>query len=260
VPVGYYEGTFPTDQDVTFIWPSKARFSSFQVTGGRHLRIVGGALTKTTSGTGLRFDDCAGSVFLEGLDIDMSRVSADAINVGGSSPDVYLQNCRIVGVNGSRAGTHADLFQPQGPIGDLCVDRLTGRSNYQGFYLAPQQPISSVELRRVDLGYSDTSAAITYLLWLLDGGGSQVPYPTLLNDVWVSPRPGQKLGQAVWPAPGTVDGAGQPIGARSPDGWRTAYWLPHLPVTGRVRSGPPPDGDMVPAGSVGLGYISPGYA
>jgi hypothetical protein len=30
-------------------------------------------------------------------------------------------------------------------------------------------------------------------------------------------------------------------------------------VTGAIQLGPPPGGDFVPAGSVGVGYVSPGY-
>lgn len=263
VPAGFYSGSFAPDQDVTFIWPDRPRFSSFTVTGGRHLRTIGGTLVKTTAGTGLRFTDTTGSVFLEGLDLDMTAVSADAINVSGAPgalPDVYLQNLRVTGVNGSRGGVHADIFQPQGPIGDLRVDRLTGRSDYQGLFIPPQAPMSSAELHRVDLAYTHPDgSAVTYLLWLLDECSTDVPCPVTLDDVWVTPRAGQHLGQAVWPHPAAVDGDGARIGVRSSDGWRTAYWTPRLPVTGRVQAGSPPDGDFTPAGSVGLGYVSPGY-
>lgn len=237
---GYYTGTFAPDQDVTFLWPT-SRYSSFEVTGGRHLRVIGGEVLKTTAGSGLRFTGCTGSVFLEGLHVDMSKVSADAINVSGTTgrPDVYLQNLRVTGVNGSMATTHADVFQPQGPIGSLYVDRLTATSNYQGLFLPPQQPITSIDLRRVNLSYTDPTAThVTYLLWLLDQG--QTPPPATLTDVWVQPRAGQSLAKSVWPAP------------VSPDGGRSGYW-PH-PVSGFVRAGSPAD-----FATAGLNYTSPGY-
>lgn len=245
VPPTYYTGTFAPDQDVTFLWPNTPRWSSFSCTGGRHVRIVGGQAVKTTAGAAVNFVGVTGSVFLEGLAIDMGGISADAIDVGGSPtapwdarPDVYVQNCRIVGVTGSHAGIHADILQPQGAVGGIYVDGLTGSTDYQGLFLPPQKPIDRIELHRVNLSYNPGVDHVTYLLWLADDGATTYTRVTL-DDVWLEPRPEQALTDTFYPP--TRD-------------------LARINVRGSVRCSLPPHADFVPAGSVGLGYVSPGYA
>jgi hypothetical protein len=259
---GFFSQTFGDTEDVILNMPASTRTGTLTVTGGRHIRVIGGKFAPTTTGSALRFTGPTGSVFLEGLDINMSAVNADAINVSGRDttdpsgatyPDVYLQNIRAVGLNGTNATTHADVFQPQGPIGRLFVDKFTGRTNYQGFFVAPQKPITSIDMRRTDLGYEAGGDGNTYLLWFLDDN-TQTPYPVRLEDVWCAPRSGQNVAaHAVWPASSQAN-----IGALALAD-TTVRWPPLLRISGVVNPGAPSAGDFVPANSVGLGYVSPGY-
>jgi hypothetical protein len=77
-----------------------------------------------------------------------------------------------------------------------------------------------------------------------------------LNQFYGAP-PAGSLQRFMWPTDYGV-AAGCPS-ALSADG-QSAYWpaLTSL-ITGVMQLGPPPGGDFVPAGSVGVGYVSPGY-
>ena len=155
VPNGFYPGSFAPDQDVVFVFPSTPRFSSFICDGGRNVRVIGGSTVKTTAGPALAFINVTGSVFIEGQYIDMNTTSSDAINAGGSIypgpysafPDVYIQNCHITGVRGSSSAVHSEVYQPQASVNNLRIDKLTGYSDYQGLFIPPSAPLSTVEIR-----------------------------------------------------------------------------------------------------------------
>lgn len=270
VPTGYFGPTFPTDRDVLLLMPHEVRWSSINVTGGRNVRLIGGStMLNTNNGATavMRFTGASGSVFIEGTEIDVNGHGDDGIDVAGSSsppyrlfPDVYIENCRITGLNSTYAGNHADIFQPQGSIGRLFIDKLTGQSNYQGIFIPPQFPIQSASISRVNLSYGPGGQPVTYLLWLLDPGRSpaELPYPIELSDVWIKPRPNQTLAASVAPWSHSTNADGVSVGAIATDAG-TMTWPGLDKVSGYVEAGVPPRGDFVPAGIVGLGYVSPGY-
>lgn len=275
VPTGFYSGTFGAQEDVILELPASTRISTISVTGGRNVVVIGGTnlLNSGTSGSSImRFQSVSGHVFIEGVSIDANLGAAtpnhhDAIDAYGDTagpyvnvPDVTIENCRVVGVNGSSATNHADIYQPQGAIGRLRIDKLTGRSNYQGLFVPPQNPIGSRDLRRIDLGYEAGGDPVTYLLWLQDSNAAQSPVRTLLSEVYVEPRAGQTIpAQAVFPSTGEVDTSAKAIGALSFDGGASAYWPDEVATTGSAKTGPPTTGEFVPAGVAGFGYVSPGY-
>lgn len=268
VPQGFYSGSFGPAEDVIFNWPASVRFSEFISTGGRHLRIIGGASTKGAGGSAIQVTGCTGSFFGEGLLIDTSAANIDAINVCGDTaatytkfPDVYIQNTRIIGVNGTNATTHADVFQPQGSIKNLFIDKLTFSSNYQGLSLFQNQaPITSAVMSRVNGFYTAVAGdPVTYLMWLVDIA-SHAPYiPVTLNDFYMTPRAGQTLNDTVFPVLGQTNLDGLPIGSLTADSYLTMSYPALMNVKGVIRRGPPPSGDYVPAAGVGVGYTSPGY-
>jgi hypothetical protein len=267
----FYSAAFGTTEDVIFTWPGTNRTASFTVTGGRNIRIIGGACVKSTAGSAIRFSGVTGSIFLEGLLIDMTAISADAINAGGNTaaaftlfPDVYIQNCRIIGVNGTAAATHADAFQPQASLGRLFIDNCTIVTTYQGIFVPPTTfPISELHISRTNFAYTDVdSSLITYPLWFLNTGApADVPYPVYLSNVYLAPRPTQNItADCMYPSLGLLDNNGIAVGALTDDSNVSGYWPAFNKVTGSVLSGAPPGGDYAAAGSVGLGYTSPGYA
>lgn len=268
VPDGFYSGSFGPTEDVIFNWPGDSRFSEFIATGGRHMRIIGGASAKGPGGSAIQIIGCSGSVFLEGLAIDASGSDIDGINACGDQsspftnrPNVFIQNCRILGINGTNATNHSDAFQAQGAIGNLYVDRVTLSSNDQGISIFQNQfPTGSCFISRVNGTYTAIAGdPVTYLLWDMDQA-THAPYqPVSLDQVYFSPRSAQNLSQCAWPAPGTLNSDGLAIGSVTSDGWMTASWPALANIQGQLTSGAPPGGDWASAASVGLGYVSPGY-
>lgn len=257
----FFRAEFGPDEDVLLVMPGYrgpdghpnpedgARTADLEITGGRNIRVIGGE-----NGSGrMAFKETRGSVFVEGVSFTLDP-GKDAINVGGTAgtgPDVYLQAISVSGVRGSFDTVHADIFQPHGPLGHVRIDRLSGSSDYQGLFLAPQAPVLGADLSRIDLRYEGDAPGPTYLLWFTEAGTP--PYPVTLDDVWIKPRAGQSTARdAVWPPAGEDS-----LGART-DAAGRACWPPDSRITGCVHEGVPPEGRFVPA-DIGRDYRSPGY-
>ena len=157
------------------------------------------------------------------------------------------------------------MIQAWGSYGELRVDRLTGRTDYQGLFLrvdlANHPRAGDIYLRRVDLEAFATAESVghtLYSIWNDSTGrvrtdqvysqahasghyGSGADRATILveDDLRVYP---QVTGDVMtWPA--------HPAKVRN--------WDDSGP--GSIRVGTPAEGDFVPASAVGLGYVSPGY-
>lgn len=268
VPDGFYSGSFGPNEDVIFNWPVDTRFSEFIATGGHNMRIIGGGSAKGPGGSAIQITGCTGSVFIEGLAIDVSGSDLDAINVCGdisapykNFPDVYIQNCRLLGINGSEMTNHSDGFQAQGSIASLYMDKVTLTSNDQGISIFQNQfPTQAAYISRINCSYTAVAGdPVTYLFWNMDQATS-APYKNVqLDQCWFAPRGGQDLSQCIWPAPGTVNNDSIAIGAVSSDSWATASFPAITNCQGTCYSGTPPGGDFASSGSVGLSYASPGY-
>ncbi|GAA2721763.1 hypothetical protein [Cellulomonas aerilata] len=213
------------------------------IVGGRDVVLRGGEIRITEPGEdttevrGLLLKDQTGTAHVEGLYITGPEL-AEGIDldqrVGGT---VQLQNIRIDTVHGAEESHHADVIQSWAGPAVLRVDRLTGRTNYQGLFLLPRQFLEedpdTVDLRHVNIV---GEGGARYMLWR-DGGAWDVD----VRDVWVAP-------------PTDGDFADE----RDPEAltWATddaeGSWA-------EVRVGVPPGGDFVPDGRAGLGYESPGY-
>lgn len=266
------------DKDVVLICPTGTQRgrSPMRLNGARSVTVIGCDLGRGSAS----FRNMTGFVFLEGIRADMSPEDPqhdvfNAYGPPGGKPDVYLQNIHVTGVHGDYAHTHADIFQPQGPIGTLRVDRLTGDTNYQGFFLPPRDNIDAVYISNTDLSYhSDTTddgvSKFSHLFYFrftdLQGRGDQ-PVNVFLDNVYAAPRRGQTLDQSVYPGPrSTVRRApAAPMMAQSRmagGGGRSALsWPAFLGIRGAIQQGPPPNGSFVQLGPRGPGsrYVSPGY-
>lgn len=254
-----YAGPYPDDQDVILVMPNSVRTRRLDVQGGHNIQVIGGDLAPTTSSDArvLRFQYVTGSVYLEGLLIDGGGLNGgDGIDVyppTGSSyrPDVYVQNTRIVNINGSSGGVHGDCFQPQGPVGNLYFNQVTCTSNYQGFFIPDVFGVKSATFQDVDMSYTNNTG-YTFLLWL--SNACEI-YPISLNNVYATPRNGQTLlNNTVYPTSSVPSGCA--LAAQGSD----VYWPTLTSVHGTVKLGPPPGGQYVPASAVGLSYSSPGWA
>ncbi len=211
-----------------------------RVTGGRNVVLIGGEISIPAGATatgeanrGLYLKNQTGTVHVEGLAITGPGLG-EGINLDQRAGGVVqLQNLRIDTVQGSATGHHADLIQTWAGPRQLLVDGLTGSTQYQGFFLLPlqlgnQRP-EIVDMRRVDVTGTSTSG---HLIWRDTKG-----WPLTLTDVWLAPRFPNNPATFLNPS-GT--GAG------------TEAWP-------SVKVGTPPGGPFVPAGTAGIGYVSPGY-
>jgi len=226
----------------------------------RNAVLIGGRITVLASAKvngydqrALMIKNCTGTVHVEGLQITGNVLGSQADAIAAQSPKAVLQiqNVRADGLRGGQSGNHADVFQPWGGLRAFRIDRLTGSSNYQGITTTQSTGlIGSGTIKHANI----TSSGVTpvdkggYFVWV----NCNDRYPLSLSDVYVSGRSGRTLGASVWPRSDAPSCASKIAG-------NVATWPGRAGLTGGVRSGTPPTGDFVPAGSVGLGYTSPGY-
>jgi hypothetical protein len=212
-----------------------------QIQGGRNVVLIGGEIhnskwhasgsEREKSNRALYVHKFTGTFHVEGLWAHGNISDFIDVDSRPSNTVLQVQNCRAEGLSSvaAEASNHADVIQSWGgPTGALRVDRLTGYSDYQGIFLDPTKydpvPIKLIDLRRVNLEGLNPQGR--YLLWLR----SQA---VAVEDVWVQPGPKYPNESGVYPASD--------------------------PLAAKIKKGRPPGGDFVPAGAVGMGYVSPGY-
>ncbi len=256
-------------QDYIIKLPRTKKVGSTILEGGHNIVIIGGYITlpvladtsNAAMSRGIYIKNNVGTVHIEGVLIDGSGGGmSDGIDIDAPQSTVQIENVRVEGIYGYFDQFHADVVQPFGGVKDLRIDKLTGYTGYQGLTIDTDLgPIGSAEISRANLvatgdqiwGPHNTSG---YLLWLTRGAACNGAYPVRLRQVWVQPRKGTALANAVWPPMG-----GKTACPSEPAGDDAETRFPGLPVTGRVRKGLPPGGDFVPPGVAGLTYVSPGY-
>lgn len=244
--------------------PDEVKVGHTMIEGGRNIVIRGGHVTIPPGGKtdverrGIYIKNATGTVHIEGVAIDgLESEGFDGISI--SAPEAILQivNVRITGITGRFDGFHGDIVQPFGGVRELRIDHLSGTSSYQGLYLTETSgTIGSADIRNVNLSYeTNRYDETTYLLWLPVDPSSCETYPVVLKNVYMSPRSGQDVaGFAVWP------NTENPAGCTAVETADGITW-PSLPeITGRVAAGPPPNGDFVVDGSVGVEYSRPRHA
>jgi hypothetical protein len=245
--------------DVRIVLPSDRSVGPIVLQDCRNAVLIGGSIKVLPSATVGGYDqralyvrNCTGTVHIEGLRIDgnVAGSQSDGIAVNAPQATVQIQNVRVDGLRGGESGNHADVFQPWGGVREYRIDRLTGSSNYQGLNIKPaSNTIGRGTIRNTNLfssGVTPTNGG-GYFFWMVCNN-----HPVTLEGVYVKPRTGRVFGQSVWPGithslcPATITNG-------------VASWPKVTTMTGGVREGAPSGGDFVPAGSVGLHYVSPGY-
>jgi hypothetical protein len=223
--------------------PLKAR-GGLVLAGGRNVVLIGGAIEalsieeapKSLERRAVYLKGQAGTIHIEGLHI-LGDNLAEAFNIDQRlGAIIQLQNIRIETVHGDFKGHHADLIQTWAGPAELRIDRFTGSTGYQGFFLLPNQHFPDgpkpklFDFRHINLTGNEHSA---YLLW---SPGEKL-MPVSLTDVWLKPNPkwAKDRDRFVWPKPVTGDKS-----------WEAA------------KEGAP-QGDFVPEGVAGVNYVSPGY-
>lgn len=247
--------------------------------GARSVKIIGGVWALNDGGTKnyhIHIHNLMGWAFIEGQEADMANTHADFLCVSGGSlyrPDVYFQNSRIINLTATDATNHADVFQPQGLVGRVYVDKVTFSSNYQGFTISADStgnaPAGAVRLSRVNSWFSSANSTnpITYHYWVNGANGTanhdHPPFPLTFDDVWCDLTRGNGrsypgISDVIYPSEfasgsgkaggGTyVEGgasvftAGEIIGAQD-SGDATYCTLPNVKMKagGKISSGSPP--------------------
>ena len=233
---------------------------------GHNVRMIGGALKATapaiqSSKALLRFAGTGGSVFVEGVEIDANgQYGLDGLDVGsvqnlpGAIADIYVQNCRLVNTYSTRDGYHADAYQFYGSTGWTRMDRVSVEAEYQGVFLMPQANVGGIDLRHVDLRYTDPGKATGYLFFLRSEFLKNPRHPPVhLEDVYV----GDATNRGKWEDWAIYPPANRENGALIRGNEATFPAFPE--VEGHVTKGAPPDGPFVKDGGAGVNYVSPGY-
>jgi hypothetical protein len=251
------------DKDYIIELPNEKKVGGLIIEGGRNVQVIGGYITANPehsidntdwTNRAVYVKNNRGTVHIEGLLIDGSSSGQhDGIAISSPNSIVQVENVRIVGLQGRYDQVHADIIETDGGFKELRLDRLTGTSNYQGLFFSGRGPTI---VQNIDVGYQASPYVADYktgqFLWITAGSTTCASEEHTFSDLYVQPKPGLTLGDSVWP---TVD---NPPGCTANVANNEATW-PDLPVTGSVKLGPPLGGNFVPADTVGLGYISPGY-
>lgn len=262
---GYTHTALSTHRDYIVKLPPEQKVGGTWLDGGHNVVVIGGSITippGTQPGVAndaqrraIYIKGATGTVHIEGVSIEGSGAEFDGIDINAPAAAVQLENVRVSGVKGRSNGFHGDVVQAWGGVEDLRIDRLSATSNYQGLMLKQDLgPIGSVELSEVDLT-ATTEAPLEkggHMLWLSAADGSCATFPTTLTSVFVQPRPGSDIGDAVWPE----EGSSMSCAAR---GSSFASW-PNPTILGGAQEGLPAQGSFVPPGAAGPGYSSPGYS
>jgi hypothetical protein len=245
------------------------------IRGGRHVVWIGGhvdidacCVGEATNRRAVMIVDGANPmrgriVHLEGLHLEGDYL-AEGIDINADLAIVQIQNVRVDNLR-LRAGGHPDVIQPWGSFGELRVDRLTGRTDYQGLFLrvdlANHPPGGPVYLRRVNLEAFQSAESVGHTLYSMWNDSTD---PVHVDQVYSQPHPNSAYGPEAAQATILVqDGVRvDPVSNGGVLSWpnyptRVRTW-DGLAI-GSVVAGTPVNGDFVPASAVGLSYVSPGY-
>ncbi|MGY2083193.1 hypothetical protein [Blastococcus sp. SYSU DS0539] len=219
---------------------------------GGQINVLPTARIGTDDQRAIYVHKCTGTVHVEGVLINgnVNGSQADGIAVNAPEATVQIQNVRMEALRGTYSVNHADVFQPWGGVKEYRIDRLTGSTNYQGIQV--RQDLGAIgkgTIRNANVGSSEVNP--------IDRGGQFIridcnTYPLALENVHINPRSGRPMGYSVWPQ---TDDRSCP--AKISNG--VVSWPSIGNLSGTVQEGRPASGDFVPAGSVGRGYVSPGY-
>lgn len=230
--------------------------------GGHNVVLIGGHITIPWAGgtpgmndrRALYLKGQTGTVHVEGLLIDNQAGDlGEGIQIGAQNAIVQLENVRVTGIHARDevgfSDSHPDIVQPHSGYKELRVDRLTGRSDYQGIFLRAEgsYTLGKTDLRNVNLIGLPTAH---YLFWQ-----DSATTPVSLANVWIDrSQTRYPLGYSVFPDLQKPSGREAKL---STDGTKV-YW-PTSNITGYITSGRPPERDFVPLGVAGGRYVSPGY-
>lgn len=176
------------------------RTRTLAINGGNDVRVIGGEIRVSTAGDpAIKATGQTGSLYVEGVKITGPNTGDGILLDQRLGARVTIQNVFVEGVYGSQDGVHADLIQTWAGPRRLEIDRFAGTSNFQGFFLVPNQfgtqpPPELVDMSRVQIDVNPG----TYGLWK---GGS---FPISTFETWVD-SDATNADFYLWPKPSTGD-------------------------------------------------------
>lgn len=251
-----------------------------QLTGWRHIEAIGGEQkgdTLLSEGLAIRDNQVA---HIEGWKVWGAGI-ADAYMVRAGNKIVQLQNC--IAESHKQSGEHADNLQTQAPgVDELLLDRFHGKGDYQGIFMRPGVGyVRRFHFKRCFM--DDYGGGTGTFLWVTkdDREYPSKVGPGILEDFWIADTgdlvdvmPTHDF-QAGGGLPGRyvsrygsyhrqdaqgrfikfTDGTGTVPAGGPVSGQPTA----DCEIAGVVRIGTPP-AFVLPSGTPGLSYVSPGYS
>ena len=211
---------------------------SVVIVGGRNVVLIGGEISHNETGgpendpgkdqRALYLKNWTGTMHIEGLYISGSTLG-EGIDVDTRTPGsiLQLQNIRVDTVHGSQATNHADIVQNWGGPTYYRIDRLTGSTDYQGFMTQPTQFDSAMVTKELDFRNVNITGTVSGYKFFRAGGTEKLSF----TNVYFQPLSGSS---------------------------RKPYYPESDPAFAAIKIGTAP-ADFVPAGTVGMNYVSPGY-
>jgi len=285
LPEGSSLRRFNPDLDVLIHMPTTeiAITENAHVLGGRHVRLIGGKLIRSATMTSMiAFELQTGSVFIEGMYLDVAGGECDAMAVRWDQgvadeagilrtthAGIIVQHCLMEGIDGVSGGVHGDALQNQTGIDQgidfIRVENVTFESTYQGIFplngttAGPDEgPAQGLWLRRVNSRDYVAGAEELISYWFHNGdvtARSSNLYPIHLDQVYAGDPQ-----SALWQDSATIPNDAYDWGPTldtDAEGDFLDFSALGLQITGKVRRGQPPGGDFANAASVGLNYHSP---
>jgi hypothetical protein len=182
--------------------------------GGRNVVIDGGHIVVPDKAGGMVLKNQTGTIWIRGVYISGRRLM-EGIDLDERAPraTVVLRDILVATVHGSYATNHADLLQTWAGPSRLLIDGFTGTTNYQGFFLLPNQFLSGQRPRLFDLRHVNIFSRGGYALWRDPG----MPFPLHLRDVYVRANPAKPSRDWwLWPKPSTGDRSWAGVAGGSP--------------------------------------------
>jgi hypothetical protein len=275
-------GEFDLDNSTDYKIVGASTTTRVRLNGGRNIVIMGSTVhvdssySSSEDNVGISISNNGTTspgriVHIEGVRIGGAALG-DAIKLRDPNAVVQLENVYVDLAHGSEDTIHADVIQADGGVQELRVDGLTGNTQYQGLMLKKDYGSGSdyngpMHFRRTNI--RDWNGMSEYLSWLSAASDSQI-FVDGANGVWLAQAPGRDFLRSIWPDR-DASLSSRPVPGVDTVGVYVTYPaftndLGQLIVrnwddtgAGQLRQGVPPGGDFVPPGSVGIGYVSPGY-
>jgi hypothetical protein len=172
--------------------------NGLRISGGHNVVLVGGTIDiPGHSGAG-ELQDQTGTIHLEGVRFTGTQLM-EGLDLQEPNATVELENIYFATVHGTYTTNHADLIQTWAGPKRLLIDGLYGTTQYQGFFLLPNQHYTGPAPQLFDfrnIYINDQGGA--YALWLQ----TSPRVPLHVSNVNVTPNAARTWrGWWLWPKP-----------------------------------------------------------